>query len=91
MIEFIKPTNLNGTELRKELNDAGVTISQDFLSVRDDGCGNLILEIADADETKAKAIVAKHNGTVIAPEPTIADKLASVGLSVTDLKTALGL
>jgi hypothetical protein len=25
------------------------------------------------------------------PEPTIADKLASVGLSVTDLKTALGL
>ena len=91
MIEFIKPTNLNGTELRKELNDAGVTISQDFLSVRDDGCANLILEIADADETKAKAIVAKHNGTTVAPEPTIADKLASVGLSVTDLKTALGL
>jgi len=25
------------------------------------------------------------------PEPTIADKLASVGLSVTDLKVALGL
>ena len=25
------------------------------------------------------------------PEPTIADKLASVGLSVTDLKAALGL
>jgi hypothetical protein len=25
------------------------------------------------------------------PEPTVADKLASVGLSVTDLKTALGL
>ena len=25
------------------------------------------------------------------PEPTVADKLASVGLSVTDLKSALGL
>ena len=91
MIQFIKPTNLNGTELRKELNDAGVTIDYDFLAVRDDGCGNLLLDIADSDEAKATPIVAAHNGTTVAPEPTVTDKLASVGLSVSDLKAALGL
>lgn len=89
MIQFTKPTNLNGTELRKELNDAGVTISDDFLSVRDDGCGNLLLDIADVDEARATPIVAAHNGTTVAPEPTVANKLASVGLSIDELKAAL--
>ena len=91
MIQFTLPTNLNGTELRKELNDAGVAISDGLNSVMDDGCGNLLLDIAEADKTKATPIVAAHNGTTVAPEPTIADKLAIVGLSVTDLKEALGL
>lgn len=91
MIQFTLPTNLNGTELRKELNDAGVAIGDGLNSVMDDGCGNLLLDIAEADKTKATPIVAAHNGTTVAPEPTIADKLASVGLSVTDLKEALGL
>jgi hypothetical protein len=91
VIEFTKPTNLNGTELRKELNDAGVTISDNIFSVMVDSYGNLKLDILDADKTKATKIVAAHNGTTVAPEPTITDKLASVGLSVSDLKEALGL
>lgn len=88
MIQFTKPINLNGEELRAELNASGVVINQPPLI---DAENNLWLEIAEADKAKATPIVAAHNGTIIAPEPTIADKLASVGLSVTDLKTALGL
>jgi hypothetical protein len=88
MIQFTKPTNLNGAELLAELNAGGVAITQ---WPELDGSGVLWLEIAEADKVKATPIVAAHNGTTIAPEPTIADKLASVGLSITDLKAALGL
>ena len=91
MIQFTKPTNLNGTELRKELNDAGVAISDNLLCVMIDSDGNLKLDIVEADEAKAAAVVTAHNGTTVAPEATIAEKLASVGLSVADLKEALGL
>jgi hypothetical protein len=90
MIKFNKPINLNGTELRQELRNAKVDISDDNLSVREIS-GNLYLDIKPADEAKAQAVVANHNGTTVAPELTIEDKLASVGLNLTDLKTALGL
>jgi hypothetical protein len=88
MIQFTRPINLNGEELRAELNAGGVIINQ---SPMIDGENNLCLEISEVDKAKATPIVAAHNGTVIAPEPTIADKLANVGLSLNDLKTALGL
>ena len=88
MIQFTKPINLNGTELLTELNNANVTVTG--LPLIDDN-GKFWLNIAESDITTATSIVAAHNGTTIAPEPTIADKLANVGLSVTDLKTALGL
>ena len=88
MIQFTKPTNLNGTELLSELNAGGVSITEPPLI---DGEGNFWLDVAEADKVKATPIVAAHNGTMIPPEPTVADKLASVGLSVTDLKEALGL
>jgi hypothetical protein len=42
------------------------------------------------DEAKAAAVIAAHNGTTVAPEQTIEDKLASVGLSIEELKAALG-
>jgi len=88
MIQFTKPTNLNGGELLKELNAGGVIITEPPLI---DGAGDFWLDIAEADKAKATSIVAAHNGTVAPIEPTIEDKLASVGLSVTDLKAALGL
>jgi len=87
MIQFTKPTNLNGAELLAELNAAGVSIDK---SPSIDGEGNFWLDIAKADEAKAKPIVTAHNGTIVSPEPTVADKLASVGLSIADLKAALG-
>jgi hypothetical protein len=89
MITFKKPQNLNGKELVEELNAAGIEINTNT-SPFDDGQGNLLLDIASADEAKCKAIVVAHNGTIVAPEPTVADKLASVGLSIDDLKAALG-
>ena len=90
MITFNKPQNVNGTQLRNELNAAGVTISYDEFSVEIDN-NALLLNILELDKEKAASIVAAHNGTTVAPEPTIEDKLASVGLSVDDLKAALGL
>ena len=90
MITFTKPANLNGKELVEQLNAAGIKINTDT-SPHDDSQGNLLLDIAPTDEAKAQAIVAAHNGTIVSSEPTVADKLQSVGLSVADLKTALGL
>jgi hypothetical protein len=91
MIKLNKPTNLNGTELRQQLNAAGVKISDEPSSVKEDAEGNLWLDIANKDEAKAKSVVAAHDGTIIAPEPTVADKLANAGLNLEDLKAALGL
>jgi hypothetical protein len=88
MIKFIKPLNLNGAELLQELNAAGVVVTTNPMI---DGDGNLWLDITEADQAKTTPIVAAHNGTQIAPEPTIDEKLASVGLSINDLKAALGL
>ena len=88
MIKFTKPENLNGAELLTELNAGGVVITK---PPSIDGNNNLWLDIAEANKAKAAPIVAAHNGTTVAPEPTIEQKLASVGLSIGDLKTALGL
>jgi hypothetical protein len=90
MIKFNKPSNLNGTELRQELNVAGVKITDQPSSVKVEN-NDLWLDIAAKDEAKAQVVVDAHNGTTIAPEPTVADKLQSVGLNLEDLKAALGL
>lgn len=91
MIKFNIPTNLNGAELRQELISAGVAIIDKPSSLVSDGEGNLWLNIADKDEAKARVVVDAHNGTTVASEPTVADKLKIVGLNLEDLKTALGL
>jgi len=88
MIQFTKPENRNGAELLAELNAGGVAITE---PPSIDGNGEFWLDVAQADKAKAEPIVAAHNGTIVAPEPTIADKLATVGLNLDDLKAALGL
>jgi len=86
MIQFTKPQNLNGAELLKELKDAGIVAATPTVD------GDLFwLDLDQKDAAKAEAIVKNHNGTLIAPEPTVQEKLASVGLSLDDLKAALGL
>ena len=88
MIKFTKPTNLNGSQLFNELKEAGVTIT-DFPTL--DGNGELWLPIAAKDESKAQTVLSAHNGSTITPELSIDKKLALVGLTITDLKTALGI
>jgi hypothetical protein len=57
-----------------------------YLQIRD---GELYV-VGDCTKAEAEAALAAHNPP--APtEPTVEQKLASVGLSVDDLKTALGL
>jgi hypothetical protein len=63
MQTFTKPTNLNGAELRQELNAAGITISNEKNAVQLDG-DILFLDIAKKDADAAEAIVAAHNGTI---------------------------
>jgi len=72
------PANLNGDQLQIELNAADVYVGENGL-------------IIDSDKTEAqvKAIIAVHVPTPKA-EPTVAEKLASVGLSIEELKAALG-
>jgi Ser/Thr protein kinase RdoA (MazF antagonist) len=88
MIKFKKPINLNGSELLAELNEAGIFIVEPPVL---DGNNDLWLEIKDADKTKTATIVENHDGQIVAQEPTIEQKLISLGLSVDDLKAALGL
>lgn len=90
MIKFNKPNNLNGQELIDELMSSGVVINTET-SPLIDGNGDFWLDIGEADKDKAEAVVSAHNGTVIPTEPTIEQKLASVGLNLDDLKSALGL
>jgi len=85
MNTFTKPTNLNGQELIDELANVGIIVNE----VIDFANGTIGFETDN--QVNASSVVAAHNGTTIAPEPTVEDKLATVGLSLTDLKSALGL
>ena len=91
MIKFNKPENLNGSELLDELAAVGIVLDKLEQAPLIDGNGDFWLDVKPSDEAKAAAVVAAHNGNIVAPEPTVADKLASVGLNLDDLKAALGL
>ena len=83
MKHFPKPQNLNGAELMAELASVGIIVNK----IIDFSDGNIGFDTDN--ESAAAAVVAAHNGTTVAPEPTIADKLASVGLDLEELKAAI--
>jgi hypothetical protein len=90
MIQFTKPTNLNGAELVAELAAVGVTVNAQT-SPLIDGAGNFWLDISESDQTKAAPIVAAHNGTVSAPDNSAAKAalLAKMGLTADEAKLLL--
>ena len=86
MIKFNKPEIFNGTQLIAELSAQKINVVGNPLEYAD---GSLFLDIDSKDEEKVKVLIASHVGVDTAP--SLDEKLASVGLSVTDLKEALGL
>ena len=91
MIKFNTPKSLDGRQLVDELRLSGVAIKDARNgTVVMDGSGELWLDIDAKDTAKAQQVLDAHTPKP-RPEPTIEDKLASVGLSLTDLKSALGL
>lgn len=81
MITLPIPTLLNGLQLANELKAAKIAV--DF-HAQD---GQLIFDADAAQESKIKAVLDAH--VAIFSEPTVAEKLASVGLSLDELKAAL--
>jgi len=88
MINFDKPLNFDGVQLCEELEAEGVSINKNT-SPLIDGNGHFWLDIDPADTQKAQDVLNKHTPKP-RPEPTVAEKLASVGLSLDELKAALG-
>ena len=77
--EFEIPAQINGEQLKTEL-------ACDEVYIRD----NKLIIGGELTQSQAKAGLAAH--VPIAPiEPSVAEKLASVGLTIADLKAALGL
>ena len=89
MASFNKPSSLNGTQLRNELRIAGVVISDDINAVIDSADGFIQLDIKKADESKAEAVIAAHVGVDSVIELSLDEKLASVGISLAEIKAAL--
>lgn len=89
MILFDKPQDFEGVQFCEELEAAGISINKET-SPLIDGDKNLWLDINSANTQKAQDVLNAHVPKP-RPEPTVAEKLASVGLNIDDLKTALGL
>ena len=84
-MDFTKPELLNGAQLKDELKAQGIIVEV----IEDNGVGEISFDVEKAKEGLAASIVAAHVG--VDSVPTIAEKLESVGLSLDDLKAALGL
>jgi hypothetical protein len=84
MIKVNKLVNLE--QLDKELNGKGLIAEVDE-NKKVTAVG--LADNNDATEDDLQSAIAAHKAVFV--EPSIEDKLASVGLSVSDLKAALGL
>lgn len=77
--QFEIPSFIDGAQLKEELKCDAVYIHEDKLYI-----------VGDLSEDQAEAGLKAHKEKPKV-EPTINEKLASVGLSIDDLKAALGL
>jgi hypothetical protein len=85
MINIELNKEINGKQLVAELETAGVVV-EDILRFN-----NNILSIAADEKHTEIAITIVNNHVPVFAEPTIIEKLESIGLSVDELKEALGL
>jgi hypothetical protein len=84
-MNFAKPQSLNGAQLKSELAAVGIVVEE----ILDNSNGEISFEIPKSKESAALQIVLAHVG--VDSVYSIEEKLASVGLSLNDLKIALGL
>lgn len=75
--QFPRPTEINGIQLKDELKCEDVYFREDILVIS-----------GDLSYDEAAAGLAAHNPLPLS-EPTVAEKLASVGLSLEELRAAL--
>lgn len=85
MIKVTKEINLS--QLDSELNGKGLIASVDE-NKKINAVG--LADNNDATKAELEAAITAHKAAPVA-QPTIDEKLASVGLSVNDLKVALGI
>ena len=83
MKTFTKPLNLNGAELISQLLSVGIKVDRITQNTPD------TISFETDNEELAVSVIEKHNGTTVAPQLTVADKLASVGLSIDELRVVL--
>jgi hypothetical protein len=86
MLQFTKPTELNGEQLINELNDAGIKTSKIPLV---DGNGDLWLDVAEKDKSKAETIVNAHVGLDISIAKATAKTALLNRLGITAEEAAL--
>jgi hypothetical protein len=89
-MELTLPKQFNGTTFRKELAVLGVVLpdTKSAISISD---SKLFIEVDDNELPLVIEALKNHNGSDVVIELTTTEKLASVGLSIDDLKAALGL
>jgi hypothetical protein len=90
LLKLKKPAELNGAQLVNELRAEGIVIA-DAINGSIGIEGNLLLIYVDEQHLEKVTQVVNAHIAQPTPEPTIEDKLSSVGLSLPDLKAALGL
>lgn len=88
MLKIKNYSKIEGEQLRLELLAAGIEINP--VTPYIDSDKNLVIDVVTGDSDKVNAIVAAHKAQP-RPEPTIAEKLSRAGISLDELKEALGL
>lgn len=85
MKQFTRPQNLNAAQLMEELAAVDLIVTK----IEDRVDGFIYFDVDD--EVKAASIVDTHIGQDSVQVLSLEEKLASVGLSLDDLKKGLGL
>jgi len=90
MIKFDNINFTDGRQLLEDLSVQGIILDINTQSPLIDGEGYLWLDVSEEQRQQVQNVLNAHVPQA-APEPTIADKLAAAGLTVEELKEALGL
>ena len=88
MIKFNNINFTDGKQLLEDLAQVGIFLDINLQPPLIDGEGFLCLDVQESQRETVQSVLNAHNPRPI-PEPTIADKLASVGLDFEELKAAI--